>query len=71
MYPYHAIIKQRIRNGELADVQETDNYRNIGPCKLLIFKTDPIIRPIRPHRYAEYDDILLNFYERKLPESIT
>ena len=65
MYPYHAMVKRRIANGELVDVQDCENYKKIGPCKLLIFRTDPIIRPIRPHRYEEYRDILLNFRERR------
>lgn len=58
MYPYHNIIKQRIANGELVDVQECDNYKKIGPCKLLIFSSPPFTRPIRPSRYEEYDGIL-------------
>jgi len=58
MYPYHNIIKQRIASGELVDVQECDNYKKIGPCKLLIFSTSPFTRPIRPSRYEEYDGIL-------------
>lgn len=64
MYPYHAILKQRIRNGELVDVQEHENYKKIGRCKLLIFSSPPFVRPIRPERYEEYRDILLNFYEQ-------
>ena len=60
MYPYHAIIKQRIRNGELIDVQDCANYKRVGPCKLLIFSSPPFIRPIRPERYSEYEGILAN-----------
>ena len=58
MYPYHAILKQRIRNGELVDVQERENYNKVGRCKLLIFSSPPFVRPIRPERYQEYDEIL-------------
>ncbi len=65
MYPYHNKIKQRIANGELVNVQDCENYKKIGPCKVLIFSTPPFTRPIRPERYDEYRDILLNFYERK------
>ena len=58
MYPYHAILKQRIQNGELVDVQDCNNYKKVGQCKLLIFSTEPFVRPIRQHRYNEYSDIL-------------
>jgi len=65
IYPYHAIIKQRIRNGELIDIQDCENYNKVGRCKLLIFSSPPFKRPIRPERFEEYRDILLNFYERR------
>ena len=58
MYPYHNKIKQRIKNGELIDFKFVDDYKNIGQCLLLFFKTYPHIRPIRPHRYNEYKDVL-------------
>ena len=60
MYNYHNQIKKRIANGELIDVQECDDYKKIGPCKLLIFSSPPFVRPIRPYRYSEYDSILHN-----------
>ena len=65
MYPYHNQIKKRIANGELVDVQECKNYKNIGPCRLLIFSTEPFIRPIRPHRYEEYDRIIYSSYNEE------
>ena len=53
MYPYHNKIKQRIKNGEL-----NGHYfgfrKGIGECLILLFKTEPRERPIRPHRYNEY-----------------
>lgn len=58
MYPYHNRIKQRIKNGELTGFDYADNYKNIGDCLLLYFNTPPYIRPIRPHKYYEYDKIL-------------
>ncbi len=61
MYPYHNKIKQRIRNGELADFEFVDAYKKISPCLLLHFHTEPKIRPIREHRFAEYAKILENF----------
>lgn len=58
MYPYHGKIKQRIRNGELVDYYFTNNYPKIGEALVLVFNTAPFKRPIRPHRYAEYANIL-------------
>lgn len=58
MYPYHNTIKKRIKNGELIKYEYTKSYGSIGECLLLYFKTPPFIRPIRPHKYAEYFCIL-------------
>lgn len=58
MYPYHNKIKQRINNGELVKYEFVDSYKNIRPCLLLYFKTEPYIRPIREHRFKEYEQIL-------------
>lgn len=38
--------------------QFVDHYKNIGECLLLTFSTPPFERPIRPHKYHEYVDIL-------------
>ena len=58
MYPYHNKIKQRIRNQELVRYEYVDRYKDISPCLLLYFSTDPKIRPIREHRFLEYEMIL-------------
>lgn len=58
MYPYHNIIKRRIQNGELVGYKFVDNYKGIGECLLLFFDTPPFVRPIRPHKYSEYINIL-------------
>lgn len=58
MYPYHNRIKQCIKVGELIDHKFENNYKGIGECMVLYFSTPPFKRPIRPHRYAEYVDIL-------------
>lgn len=58
MYPYHNRIKQRIRAGELLDHYYTDNYPRIGKALVLVFSTPTMFRPIRPHRWAEYESIL-------------
>lgn len=58
MYPYHNKIKQRISNGELTAYQYVDKYKNIQPALLLYFKTPPYIRPIRAHRFEEYNALL-------------
>jgi len=65
VYPYHNIIKQRIRNGELVDYRFVENYKNIGECLLLFFSTAPYIRPIRPYRYSEYAELLENLTKLK------
>ncbi len=54
MYPYHNKIKQRIKNGELISFEFVEKYKNISPCLVLFFKTEPFIRPIREHRFSEY-----------------
>ncbi|GJQ06473.1 hypothetical protein [Capnocytophaga cynodegmi] len=58
MYPYHNKIKQRIKNGELVKYEFVEKYKNISPCLLLYFNTEPYIRPVREHRFAEYEEIL-------------
>jgi len=58
MYPYHNKIKQRIKNKELIGYEYVDEYKSISPCLLLYFSTEPKIRPIRKHRFEEYEVIL-------------
>jgi hypothetical protein len=55
MYPYHNKIKQRINNGELITFEYVKSYKTIAPALLLYFKTEPYIRPIRAHRFEEYE----------------
>lgn len=55
MYPYHNKIKQRINNKELLSYEYVDSYNKISPCLLLHFNTEPRIRPIREHRFEEYE----------------
>jgi len=58
MYPYHNKIKQRIKNEELVSYEYVEHYKNIAPCLLLHFDTEPKIQPIREHRFKEYKEIL-------------
>lgn len=60
MYPYHNKIKQRIKNGELLRFEYVDKYKNISPCLVLYFDTEPHVKPIREHRFAEYEELLKN-----------
>lgn len=62
MYPYHNKIKQRIKNNELVRYEFVDHYKNISPCLLLYFNTEPYVRPVREHRFAEYI-LLLDIHE--------
>lgn len=41
------------------------NAENIGECLLLTFSTPPFERPIRPHKYQEYVDILTEWKRKK------
>ena len=59
-YSYHNRIKQRIRAGELIDHYFTDGYPGIGKALVLVFKTEPFLRPIRPHRWEEYEGVITN-----------
>lgn len=61
MYPYHNRIKQRIANNELVSYEYVEKYKTIAPCLLLYFSTEPKIRPIREHRFKEYEQILAKF----------
>lgn len=58
MYSYHNRIKQRIGNGELTGYEYVDRYKEISPCLLLRFSTEPRVRPIREHRFEMYERIL-------------
>jgi hypothetical protein len=58
MYPYHGRIKQRINNRELTGYEYVEEYNGISPALLLYFDTDPKIRPIREHRFEEYEGML-------------
>lgn len=65
MYPYHNKIKSRIKAGELVDYYFTQDYPGIGEALVLVFSTAPIKRPIRPHRYSEYVDLLVEWNEQR------
>lgn len=67
MYPYHNRIKQRIRSGELVSYEFVDDYPGIGECLLLKFSTLPPLRPVRPHRYVDYVEILAEWNRNKNP----
>lgn len=58
MYPYHNKIKQRIKNNELTGYEYVETYKSISPCLLLYFDTEPKIKPIREHRFKEYEELL-------------
>ncbi|MBT3933365.1 MAG: hypothetical protein HOD63_01580 [Bacteroidetes bacterium] len=58
MYPYHNKIKQRIKNNELNGYEYVNEYNSISPCLLLYFSTEPKVRPIRKHRFEEYETLL-------------
>ena len=43
---------------ELVGYEYVDVYKNIQPCLLLYFDTEPKVRPIRQHRFKEYEIFL-------------
>lgn len=57
MYPYHNKIKSRIANNELIKYEYLEKYKDISPCLMLYFSTEPYTRPIREHRFEEYEAI--------------
>ena len=61
MYPYHNMIKKRIANNELITFEYVESYNNISPCLLLYFNTEPHVKPIREHRFKEYESILADY----------
>jgi len=57
-YGYHQKIKQRIAAGELTGFEYVDQYKQIKPCLLLYFSTDPMVRPIRESKFPMYEELL-------------
>lgn len=66
MYPYHNKIKQRIKQQELIRYEYVDRYKNIAPCLLLHFSTEPKIRPIRQHRFKEYEELFAELGKQQM-----
>jgi hypothetical protein len=64
MYPYHNKIKSRIANKELLRYEYVERYKDIAPCLLLHFSTVPHIRPIREHRFEEYEELFKQFSKK-------
>ncbi|MFT6814751.1 MAG: hypothetical protein ACJAZ3_000644 [Sphingobacteriales bacterium] len=62
MYPYHNKIKQWINIKELVKFEYVDSYKNISPCLVLHFSTEPLIRPIKEQRFDEYEEYSKRFY---------
>ena len=63
-YNYHGIIKQKIKNNELINIEFKDEYKNIENVMLLYFK-DGSVKPIREYRWLEYF-IIINKYNQNL-----
>ena len=66
MYPYHNKIKQRIKNKELINYEYVDQYKKISPCLLLYFTTEPKVKPIREHRFEEYERIFKEIRKKSI-----
>ena len=63
MYSYHNRIKQRINNDEFIRYEYVEKYKDISPCLLLYFNTEPSVRPIREHRFLEYQEFLKKIFK--------
>ena len=63
-YSYHGRIRQRIKAGELTGWHFTEDYPGIGEVLVLEFSTYQPVRPIRPHRWAEYMTLLTRREEK-------
>ena len=66
MYSYHNRIRQRINDGELLDYYFDPGYPGIGEALVLVFKTEPFLRPIRPYKWPEYKGILEEFKKTRV-----
>lgn len=54
-YSYHGRNMQRIKNKEIIGIKKSDDDRF---AFVLVFKTKPYVRPIRPHAIGRYADVL-------------
>ena len=61
MYPYHNVIRKRIKNGELIGAKLVTDYNGDGERLLLFFTSPPFVRPIRAHAYSKYFDVFERF----------
>lgn len=61
MYPYHNRCIQRIKNGELINIEEGEGEYAI----VLIFKTPPFRRPIKRISLYRYEKILRDFLSER------
>ncbi len=58
MYPYHNVIKKRIKNGELIAIKK---IKDESFAFVFIFSCYPYTRPIRHTSVDKYKDVLDNF----------
>jgi hypothetical protein len=65
MYSYHNKIKSGISNKELLRYEYVERYKDIAPCLLLHFNTEPFIRPIREHRFKEYEALFMKLFKSR------
>lgn len=57
-YSYHSQNIHRIKAGELVGWEFVTDYPRIGECMVLYFNKPPFVRPVRPHSYFRYVDML-------------
>ena len=60
-YNYHGIIKKKIKENKLVNIEFKEKYKNINNVMLLYFN-DGTVYPIREHQFLEYSILLNNYY---------
>ncbi len=59
-YNYHGIIKKKIKENKLVNIEFKEKYNNINNVMILYFN-DGTKYPIREYRFLEYSIILKNY----------
>ncbi len=66
-YSYHNRIRQRISNGELSGIMQSENN---DFAFILLFSTPPHTRPVRFHSVWRYEDVL-DKYDFNIPPDLS
>ncbi len=64
-FNYHAKVKRLIKEGKAIGFEFLENYNNISPCLLILFKDEKAM-PIRVDRFDEYLKLLREYDVKQL-----